>query len=244
MGYRGRTGIGFGPSIGPAVKMLLIWNVIFFLLQRIVGFGMTRYLGLVPYSIVTRGFVWQLVTYMFLHGGMWHLLFNMFALWMFGSELEYLWGTRRWLKYYFITGIGAGITTVAFAWASRIFGFGDPRVPAVFIPTIGASGAIYGLLLAFGLTFPNRPIFLYFLFPIPARIFVLVFGAIEFFSSFSHVNDGIGHFAHLGGMVFGYILLRGWPGQGSFRGWKQKRMRRKFKIVESDDDEPWRRNRP
>ncbi|MBD3334100.1 MAG: rhomboid family intramembrane serine protease [Candidatus Eisenbacteria bacterium] len=238
MAYRpaGGGGIGFGPSLSPAVKMIMLWNVIIFLLQQLFGFGLTRIAGLVPYAVVLKGFIWQPVTYLFLHGGLFHLLFNMFALWMFGSELEYLWGTRRWLKYYFITGIGAAVTTMAFAWAAYLFDFGNPQ--AILIPTVGASGAIYGLLLAFGLTFPNRPIFLWFLFPIPARIFVLIFGAIEFISSISYVNDGIGHFAHLGGMVFGYILLRGWPGSGGFRGWRRKR---KLSVYDFDDGPPRRR---
>jgi membrane associated rhomboid family serine protease len=244
MGYRGRVGFGFGPSLGPAAKMILIWNVIFFLLQQIIGRGMIEYLGLVPYYVIPRGFVWQLGTYMFLHGDLWHLVLNMFILWMLGSQLEYEWGSRRWLKYYFITGIGAGITTLASAWASEIFGFGDPRIPAHLIPTIGASGAVYGLLLAFGLTWPNRRVYLWFLIPIPAKILVLGLCILEFISSVSYVNDGIGHFAHLGGMIFGYILLRGWPGQGLFRRWRQQRRKRNIRLIDSEDDEPWRRRWP
>ena len=234
MAYR-TPRMGFGPAFSPAVKMLILWNVIFFLLQQIAGRYLIAFGALFPYAVVRHGFVWQLVTYMFLHGGIWHILFNMFALWMFGSELEFLWGTRRWLKYYFLTGVGAGITTVAFAWAAAGLGLGNAR--AMFIPTIGASGAIYGLLLAFGLTFPNRPIYLYFLFPIPARVFVLIFGGIEFLASISYVNDGIGHFAHLGGMLFGYVYLRGWPGGGAYRRWRRERKRRGLRVVFPDDED-------
>jgi membrane associated rhomboid family serine protease len=221
--------------------MIMIWNVIFYLLQQLLGFGMTRYLGLIPYSVLGQGMIWQPITYMFLHGGLFHLLFNMFALWMFGSELEYLWGTRRWVKYYFLTGIGAGLTSILFAYGALQMNIGDPR--AIYIPTVGASGAIYGLLLAFGLTFPNRPILLYFLFPIPARIFVLIFGAIEFISSFSYANDGVSHIAHLGGMVFGYIFLKGFPGSGRRGKWRRDRLKSQFRVIErddSEDDSPWK----
>ncbi|MBU1702467.1 MAG: rhomboid family intramembrane serine protease [Candidatus Eisenbacteria bacterium] len=240
MAFRQSSGVSFGPRISPAVKMIMIWNVIFYLLQQLLGSSMTRYAGLIPYSVMGQGFLWQPITYMFLHGGLFHLLFNMFALWMFGSELEYQWGTKRWVKYYFLTGIGAGLTTIAFAYVAIKLGFGNPR--AIYIPTIGASGAIYGLLLAFGLTFPNRPILLYFLFPIPARIFVLIFGAIEFISSVSQSDDGISHIAHLGGMVFGYIFLKGWPGGSSRDRWRRDKLRSSFRIIEGDDskdDSPW-----
>jgi membrane associated rhomboid family serine protease len=241
MAYRSPSGFSFGIQLSPAVKMIMLWNGILFLLQQIVGATLTYYLGLVP-GLVAKGFLWQPVTYMFLHGGFVHLLFNMFALWMFGSELEYLWGTRRWVRYYFITGIGAGVTTLIATWVAYALKIGNPLMMG--IPTVGASGAIYGLLLAFGLTFPNRRIYLYFLFPIPARLFVLIFGAIEFISSFQFASDGIAHFAHLGGMLIGYILLRGWPGQGLLRSWERRRRSRRFRIVEPDDQERRKGNRP
>jgi len=240
MAYRYRGGISFGPPLTPAVKMVILWTAIFYMLQLLVGRSLIAWAGLIPYDVVTRGFIWQPVTYMFLHGGFFHILFNMFALWRFGSELELLWGTRRWVRYYFLTGIGAGLTTIAFAWAAFLFGFGDPR--AVFIPTIGASGAVYGILLAYGMIFPNRPVYLYFFFPIPAKIFVLFMGLIAFFSSISFVNDGIGHFAHLGGMVFGYFYLKGWPGGGLFRRWPWRR--RRLRVISWEDDEDRRRRWP
>jgi len=250
MGYQ-RPTLSFGPPLSPAVKMLIIWNFIFFLLQQTLGRWLvpselsldwfSAHFGLRPVDVVTRGYVWQLVTYMFLHGGILHIGLNMFALWMFGGELEYLWGSRRWLRYYFITGIGGGVTTIIFAYVAEIFGI---RAGYPYIATIGASGSVFGLLLAFGLTFPNRILLVGFFFPMKAKFLVLIFGAIAFFNSVSYANDGVGHFAHLGGMIFGYILLRGWPGQGMFRRWKQQRMRRKFRVIESDDDEPWRRRWP
>jgi len=232
--------------------MLLAWNVIVFLLQQLEGTLLRPLLGMVPVSVwesmlashvapsvesllglvpvlVFKGWIWQFVTYMFLHGSFFHILFNMLALWMFGSELEYLWGTRRFVKYYFFTGVGAAITSTLVT-------------PHSTIPTIGASGAIYGLLLAYGVTFPNRPILLYFLFPIRAKYFVILFGVVELLASFSQPHSGIAHFAHLGGLLFGWIYLKGFPGQRALRRWRRERQRRKFTVVDfRDNDEWWKR---
>lgn len=143
--YRGpaasRDSFFRGAALSSAVKLLIAWNVIFFLLQYLFRGRMELSLGLLT-EAVWRGEVWRLVTYMFLHGDLTHILFNMLALWMFGSDLENLWGTKRFTIYYFFTGIGAAITTVLLSNSL----------------TIGASGAIYGLLLAFGMTYPNRQV--------------------------------------------------------------------------------------
>jgi membrane associated rhomboid family serine protease len=226
----GRRDFLLGSSLSNAVRMLIAWNVIIYLIQVLTHRSANPYwieknLGLVPVD-VWHGEVWQLVTYLFLHGGFLHILFNMLALWMFGSELEYLWGTRRFVRYYFFTGIGAGITTLV-------------TTPHAIYPTIGASGAIFGLLLAYGVIFPNRPILLYFLFPIPAKYFVMIFGAIELFASLSGTQGGVAHFAHLGGLVFGWFYLKGFPGQRFFRRMRQSRKQRKFRVLEfyDDDDE-------
>jgi membrane associated rhomboid family serine protease len=136
---------------------------------------------------------------MFLHGGFFHILFNLLALWMFGGELENLWGSRRFLFYFFFCGIGAGIITVL---CTVIL---TPQYQ--FIPVIGASGAIYGILLAFGWLFPNRLIYVYFLFPIPAKYFVIIFGLIEFFSSIGGAGGGVSHLTHLGGLLFGILYM-------------------------------------
>lgn len=142
-------------------------------------------------------FIWQLVSYQFLHGGLWHIFFNMFALWMFGSELENLWGSRRFLFYYLLCGIGAGLVQL---FISPMF-----APPA---PTIGASGAVYGILLAFGLTFPSRPIYMFpFFIPIPAKFFVIIFAVIEMISGISG-GGGVAHFAHLGGAATGFLLIK------------------------------------
>ncbi|MCP4727783.1 MAG: rhomboid family intramembrane serine protease [bacterium] len=189
---------GFGGGLTSAVRKLIIINVIIFLVQMIspVFYNyFVRYFGLVPYDLLHKAFIWQLGSYMFLHGGFFHILFNMFFLWMFGSEIEREWGTKEFYKYYFITGIGAGVFNVLFQ-------------PNSTIPIVGASGAIYGLLVAFGMMYPNRPILFMFLFPIPAKIFVIFMGVFAFFSAFNSQGDNIAHFAHLGGLVVGYLYLQ------------------------------------
>ena len=150
--------------------------------------------------------IWQLVTYMFLHDrGFGHILFNMLTLWMFGMDLERDWGTKHFLKYYFLCGIGAGICDVL---VNAALGNLDTR-------TIGASGAIYGLLLAFGLLYPDRMVLMSFLFPIKAKYFVMIMGAIAFLSSIGSSGSRVSNVAHLGGMLFGYAYLRGrYPAAG------------------------------
>jgi membrane associated rhomboid family serine protease len=186
---------GFG-MMTPAVKNLLLANVTVFLVQMLApALVPIYYFGLVPTLVTHHFFIWQLVTYMFLHGGFGHIFFNMFALWMFGVELERTWGTKEFLKFYFLTGIAAGISTTIFNWNSPI-------------PTIGASGAIYGILAAYALFFPDRYVYLYFLFPIKMKYLALILGAFEFLSAYSQSNTGIAHIAHLGGMVVGFFYLR------------------------------------
>lgn len=145
--------------------------------------------------------IWQLVSYMFLHAGLGHIFFNLFALWMFGQAIENFWGTRRFTIYYFLTGIGAALLHM---WV----GPGG-------VPTLGASGAVYGILLAFGMMFPDRPIMLLFPpIPIKAKYFVAGFGAIELISGLTRSNSGVAHFAHLGGMLIGFILIKYWGLRG------------------------------
>lgn len=238
--YQPGGGVRFGFGLQGAVLMLLAWNVIIYLLQQVVplrvdvpaGMGhvrisaLTWYLGLRP-EAVWGGSLWQLVTYMFLHGSLMHILFNMLALWMFGSQIEGDWGTREFVKYYFFTGIGAGLTN------ALVF-------PHEIMPTVGASGAIFGLLLAYGVSYPNRPIFLYFLFPIPAKYFVILFGVLEFFAGITGARGNIAHFAHLGGLVFGliYLWLWGFPGGrlGILRRRRIARRRSGFQVIDFRDD--------
>lgn len=181
----------------PVVKHLLIINVIVYLatvvLERYGYYNITNMLAL--NSIPTGRFgLWQLLTYMFMHASFSHLFFNMFALWMFGYILENYWGSRRFLFYYLVCGVGAGLCNIL------IPGWGM---------TVGASGAVYGVLLAFGMMFPEERIYLYFLMPIKAKWFVIGYAAIELLEGI-FVSDGIAHFAHLGGMLFGLLLILYW----------------------------------
>ncbi len=197
-------GFSFFP---PAIKYFIIINVVIYLLLIIFGLNF-RVSGIPLYIYIYRFFalnpigdgfyVWQLITYMFIHDpkGIFHILFNMLMLWMFGTEVENLWGTRRFLVYYFATGIGAGIAHLIFA---PLFG--------QIGPVVGASGAIYGVMMAFALMFPDRYIFLYFLIPIPARIFVAILIGFDLIMGVFG-SDGVAHFAHLGGAIVGFAYIK------------------------------------
>jgi rhomboid family protein len=222
----------FGPGpITPAVRILLYANVGAYVATLIYA-PLTVYLGLIPQQVIEHRWLWQPATYMFMHvrNNPTHILFNMLGLWMFGVELERLWGTRFFAKYYAITGIGAGLTTLAvsllpFEITQGIYG-------AV---TVGASGALYGLLLAFALYYPNRPILMFLLFPIPAKYFVTILGALAFLTSMQGTGT-VSATTHLGGLLVGYLYLQG--GRGGFTAeikyrylkWKMNRLRRKFDV--------------
>jgi membrane associated rhomboid family serine protease len=255
----------------PVVKNLLIINGLFFLatisMESAFGIDLVKYLGLYYFrSDLFQPF--QLVTYMFLHADIQHILYNMFALWMFGYLLENVWGSKRFLTYYLLTGIGAAVVQIlvnyftfssidsaalAYAQSPSLDAFTlfvknhfpqyyenggtiknfisawslSPYSPEYMnqsaeyvnqliklrmdVPTIGASGAVYGILFAFGWMFPNMLVYIYFLFPIKAKWIVIIYGAIELFSGISNnPSDNVAHFAHLGGMVFGFFLLYYW----------------------------------
>jgi membrane associated rhomboid family serine protease len=224
------SSFSFGPGpLSMALKVLIASNVMMFLITSIVR-DVVPYLGLVPTLVLHRFWVWQVATYMFLHGGIFHIVFNMLALWMFGAELERIWGTRYFLKFYFVTGIGAGFLTVLFS--TLPFGFAQQIQQSI---VIGASGAIYGLMLAYALYFPDRPIYMYFVFPIPARIFVAIMGAIAFFSSLSETG-GVANATHLGGLLVAYVFLKGAKihplSEVKYRylKWKINRVRKKFDV--------------
>jgi len=140
-----------------------------------------------------------LVSYAFLHGGFGHLFFNMFALWMFGVQVENRWGSQRFGVFYFFCVVGAALTHLLFVSAP--------------VPTVGASGGVFGILLAFGMMFPNQPIYLYFMVPIKAKYLVIGFGLLELWSGVSGTSAGVANFAHLGGMVFGFLLIQYWRGK-------------------------------
>lgn len=229
------------------VKNLLIINGLFFLATYAFGsafhIDLVKYLGL-HYPGSHDFEVWQFVSYMFMHGGIWHIVFNMFALWMFGSVLENVWGPKRFLNFYLITGIGAALTNVLVTYIrisavlhdlspeqiKEVYDNGyqilqsgrqyvDPVMNKLSImintPTIGASGAIFGILLAFGMMFPNSLIYIYFAIPVKAKYFVIFYGALELYSGFANnPGDNVAHFAHLGGMVFGFFIIMFWKRQG------------------------------
>src|SRR5262252_1237288 len=176
------------------IKWLLISNTAVFLIWTLgpIGFqqDVLNYFAL--NKVISIRLVWQLFTYLFLHGGVFHLVFNMLALWMFGSPLESDWGTRRFLRYYFVCGVGAGICDVVLSMLMH-----DGRA------TIGASGAIYGVLLAFGVCYPEQTVLMNFLFPIKAKYMVMIYGAIALYGSMG-INSGVSNIAHLGGMAVGF----------------------------------------
>jgi membrane associated rhomboid family serine protease len=201
MSYYSQAGsVFFGGPITRTVKILIITNVAVCLVLKFSELAgsdvLISYFGLIPTRVTHNLMLWQLFTYMFLHAEILHLFFNMLTLFMFGNDLERYWGTERFLKYYFITGIGAGVCSWLVAMDSAA-------------ATIGASGAIYGLLLAYGLLYPNRIVFLNFLIPVKVKYLVLLMGAIAFFSSLSGRESGISHIAHLGGMLVGLVFLKG-----------------------------------
>lgn len=216
----------------PVVKHLLIINVLLYLATFTMNrfqIDLTDYLGL-HFFKASDFRAYQLITYMFMHGNFEHLFFNMFALWMFGNTLENIWGSKRFLWFYMLCGIGAGlcqevvqyiqyVTTLA-QYDSVNFGGGQVISMANYLNmlnTVGASGAIYGLLLAFGMMFPNSMIYLYFFVPIKAKWFVIGYAVIELVSGF--IGGGnVAHFAHLGGMLFGLILILVWKKKGKLYG--------------------------
>lgn len=203
-----RNGFGGFSIFPPVIKSLLIINVAVFILDAFfLGF---YHINNVPLSLyfakyfylqpIESGnfFVWQLITYQFIHGGIWHLFFNLFALWMFGVELESIWGSRKFLTFYLMSGIGAGLFQLFIAPL-----FAEP------LPTIGASGAVFGVLTAFGFTFPNRPVFMFPIFiPIPAKFFVILYAGLAFLLGITGSAGNVAHIAHLGGAVTGFLLLR------------------------------------
>ncbi|MBM3735812.1 MAG: rhomboid family intramembrane serine protease [Acidobacteria bacterium] len=244
--YYGTGGRGYTYSVGssnlpPAVKWLLIVNVALFLgyfFATQAGSGwLFDWMGLMPSQVVYRFKVWQLATYLFLHSAtaLTHILLNMLTLWMIGKDLENVWGTKRFLQYYLICGVGAGVFVVLL---NLLFGSELDMVTR----TIGASGAIYGLLLAFGILFPDATLF-FWIFPMKAKYCVALIGAIAFLMTFGSTGGGISHTAHLGGMVWGLIYLRsrglqraagsfdpiGWANR-IYREWKHERAKKKFQV--------------
>tara|TARA_B100001123_G_C15136029_1_gene957432 strand:+ start:233 stop:1069 length:837 start_codon:yes stop_codon:yes gene_type:complete len=178
------------------VKILVIINIAIFILMTLSGQQNSFFhsFGLVPKQVWWHLKIWQLFTYLFIHGGFIHLFFNMFVLWMFGKDLEHQWGKNEFLVFYFACGIGAGIITVLYSINS-------------FIPIVGASGAIYGLLVAYGFSYPNRMVYLYGLFPLKVKYMVVGLGGIAFFAFLSADQSNVSHITHLSGMIIGVLYI-------------------------------------
>lgn len=185
------------PRLGnKSVTLYLIGiNVIVFIMEFMAYEFMVGNFALIPILVTKKYYLWQFFTHMFLHGSIWHLFFNMFALFIFGFPLERYWGTSKFIKYYIVAGLGGGLLHYII----------NPMSP---IPSLGASGAVYGLLLAYGLTFPDTILYINFFIPIKAKYAVIIFGGIELFLGISGAQSGIAHFAHLGGLLTGLLYLK------------------------------------
>jgi membrane associated rhomboid family serine protease len=218
--YSNSSRVFFGGPVTRTVKLLIIINVAAYVLRVLLQLMHSNFLdihfGLIP-ALVTHNFwVWQLATYMFMHHDIWHIFFNMLALFMFGNDLERYWGTARFLNYYFITGVGAGL-------CSWIISIDSDTV------TMGASGAIYGLLLAYGLLYPNRIVYLNFLFPVKVKWMVIIYGAIAFLSSISGSEPGVSNIAHLGGLLVGYVYIKGKDWFDKYQVFREQQRREQLK---------------
>ncbi|HEX5426202.1 MAG TPA: rhomboid family intramembrane serine protease [Candidatus Acidoferrales bacterium] len=256
-GWGGGYGFRFDISeyFPRAIKTLCLICVGVFLLQELSRFFFHAegwnfwlvYFGVSPYAILKGVSVfglpipafWQPVTYLFLHATIWHILFNLLYLAMFGAALEHMWGAKKFYTYFFLCGVGAGLIDLAVRTAL------DPHMQRLaLMPTIGASGAIYGVLLAAAVVMPHQQVWM---FPLPVtismRLFVIVMGAIEFFMTLGATGDGVSHFCHLGGMLVGYLYLRRGSHLYNFRNyfsdWKRRRLRKKFDVyVREHRDKP------
>jgi len=238
----------FNLFITPAVQWLIVANVAVYIFELLLQTfsGPSAYtwfvghFGLIPAGVVPGLRIWQPFTYLFLHDAstIWHILSNMFVLYMFGRELEIAWGRNKFLQYYFLTGVGAGLINVIVKTVPVFWGHSPSDVP-----TIGASGAIFGVLLACAILFPDRQVIM---FPIPIqmsmRTLVIVMTALEFLGTFGLGGDNISHICHLGGMLIGYVYLR----RGSFlysvrnsvSDWKIQRNKKRFQVYMNKQKEP------
>jgi membrane associated rhomboid family serine protease len=231
----------FGPgSVSPAVKAIIWANVSVYVLTWLFPI-LWMVLGLQPVQVVEHFWIWQPFTYMFVHAGPMHILVNMLGIWMFGVELERLWGTRFFVRYYLVTGLGAAATSLVWSLLPL------PGAAVIYqAVTVGASGALFGLLLAYALYYPDRPILLFLLFPIPAKYFVIIIGAISFMAA-TQGGGTVAETAHLGGLLAGYLYLRGTKGlvaelKYRYLRWKMARLRRRFDVHQGGRHDDWNRH--
>lgn len=221
--FSGGSGLQIGPGLplSPVIKNLLIANIALFALELLPGVNaieINRNFGFVPADVFAGGKVWQLFTYMFLHGSFGHVFINMLILWMFGTTVERQWGGQPFLWYYVVCGVGGALTT----WISG---------PTSQAHTIGASGAVLGVLLAYAMMFPDRKVYVAFVIPIKMKYFVWILAAIDLVAAFDGRQDGFAHFAHLGGMLSGWLYLKQDWRAGSFgRKFRAKSARQKMEA--------------
>jgi membrane associated rhomboid family serine protease len=234
-------GYSFGPGpLTPAIKAIVIANVAVFLVVSFVP-EVGLWLGLVPRDVLTRGALWQPFTYMFVHAGVFHILFNMLSLWMFGTDLERMWGSRFFVRYYLVAGLGGALTQILLGFVPGTWG-----EVFYYTQTVGASGAIFGLLLAYAVFFGERTTLMYFVFPIQAKYMVMIIGAIALYSAATGTGSGVAHTAHLGGLAAGWLYLRGRRMrlaaeiQYRFSRWRINRARKRFDVHDGGrrDDRP------
>lgn len=219
MGYYYDNGNNFISQIPTVTKNLVAINILMFIATLVnENFMVANFAMFYPASPFFKP--WQILTHMFMHGGFWHIFFNMYSLLMFGSILERSLGTKKYLIFYFVTGLGAAALHTGVEWMqARVFianGIAQAYQQLLVTPTLGASGAIYGVLIGFAMLYPQARLTLIFP-PIPmtAKWLVIIFAAIELFSGINGIQDGVAHFAHLGGMLFGWLLIRWWRKQGN-----------------------------
>ena len=218
MGYYYDNGNNFISQIPTVTKNLVAINILMFIATLVnENFMVTNFAMFYPASPFFKP--WQILTHMFMHGGFWHIFFNMYSLLMFGSILERSLGPKKFLIFYFVTGLGAAALHTGVEWMqARVFianGAVNAYQALLMTPTLGASGAIYGVLIGFAMLYPQARLTLIFP-PIPmtAKWLVIIFAAIELFSGINGIQDGVAHFAHLGGMLFGWLLIRWWRKHG------------------------------
>jgi rhomboid family protein len=235
--------VSFDFYVTPGVKLLLLANFGVFVFEALLyyyggksAYGeLLKWFGLVPADVLPLFYIWQPFTYLFLHDitSIWHILMNMFMLWMFGRELELVWGRNRFLRYYFLTGVGAGLINVIVKTVPALF---IRKLPdTALIPTIGASGAIFGILMACAILFPDRRVYLL---PFPValsmRTVVIIMAAFTFLGTFGLGDDKVSHICHLGGMLVGYLYLRRgtflYSVRNTMSDWQNRRNRRRFEV--------------
>jgi membrane associated rhomboid family serine protease len=230
-GGGGSVTIGI-PPVTPMLRMIIIVNVAIFIPMQLapVRDFLIDWFALTPGRVLS-GFVWQLGTYMGLHGGLGHIFFNMLLVWMFGGELERLWGPRAFLRYYLVCGFGGGVAI-----------FLQGAIRGAEIPTLGASGALYGMIMAYGLLFAERRVLFMMMFPMKAKTFAMIFFFFALYYNFASVSDGVSHIGHLGGALTGLIYLkRAWRIDRLYKEIRWRVQRRRFKVMmgKKDDTDRW-----